>query len=166
MSNKKVVQKSVTNVVDLHTGEVVETSQTNVFTLPSEPPYVKMYLDDICMLINVPDAQKALLLSLLRRLDYEGFITLSARSRKDIAKTLGIADQTFRNRLNELCKTGLIRRESTNEYSVNPKYFARGEWRNICAQREAFQLKITYSEKGRTISTAKVETQEELPLSF
>lgn len=164
MSTKKVIHSTVAQVVNLQTGEIVETSSTNVFRLPSEPPYVKMYLDDLCVLISVPDSQKTLLLHLLRRLDYEGYITLSPRARKDISKTLGIADQTFRNRLNELCKSGLIKRVSTNEYMANPAYFARGEWKSICQRRQAFELKITYSEKGRDIRTDKVAQQEELPL--
>lgn len=164
-AEKKIIRQEVKSVTDLKTGEVVQEVRNNVFHIPAEPPYVKMYLDDICGLINVPDSHKALLLTLLRRLDYEGFITLSPRSRKEIAKGLGIADQTFRNRLNELCKCGLIRRESTNEYLVNPKYFARGEWKKICTQREAFKLTITYSEKGgRSIETEKVAEQAELPL--
>lgn len=164
MTTKKMIQQTTATVVNLATGEVLEETSTNVFRLPSEPPYVKMYLDDLCGLINVPDGHKALLINLLRRLDYEGYIVLSPRSRKEIARSMNIADQTFRNRLNELCKTGVIHRESTNEYLVNPMYFARGEWRKICAQREAFELKITYSEKGRKIETRGFSEQGELPL--
>lgn len=165
MTTKKIVQQTKAHVIDMRSGEVVETTSTNVFRLPSEPPYVKMYLDDLCGLIKVPDGHKGLLISLLRRLDYDGYIVLSPRSRKEIAASMGIADQTFRNRLNELCKTGVIHRASTNEYLVNPTYFARGEWRTICSQREAFQLKITYSDKGRKIETGKVEAEQcELPL--
>lgn len=158
---KKLIRSEVTSITDLATGEVSQEVRNNVFNISGEPPYIKMYLDDICGLINVPDSHKALLLALLRRLDYQGFIIMSPRSRKEIAKSLGIADQTFRNRLNELCKCGLLRRESTNEYLVNPKYFARGEWKNICTQRDAFQLTITYSEKGRSINTGKADEAEQ-----
>jgi hypothetical protein len=166
MSTKKIIQSTVSQVVDMQTGEIVEASSTNIYRLPSEPPYVKMYLDDLCVLINVPESQKNLLLHLLRRLDFEGYIILSPRARKDIAKSLGIADQTFRNRLNELCKSGIIHRASTNEYMANPSYFARGEWKSICARRQAFELKITYSDKGRKIETGKIEVEQgELPLN-
>lgn len=165
MSNKKIIQNTTSQVVNLKTGEVVESTTSNVFQLPSEPPYVKLYLDDLCVLVNVSDSLKTLLLSLLRRLDFEGYILLSPRSRKEIAAKLVIADQTFRNRLNELCKKELLQRVSTNEYQVNPLYFARGEWRKICMQRQAFQLRITYSaEKGRQVSTTTVPIQDELPL--
>ena len=165
MSTKKVIQETRSQVINMQTGEVVNETSSNVYHIPSEPPYVKMYLDDLCVFINVPDAHKTMLLSMLRRLDYEGYIVLSPRARKDIAKSLGIADQTFRNRLNELCKKDLLRRISANEYMVNPTYFAKGEWRQICAQRSAFQMRVTYSEEhGRVIETSKIETQQELPL--
>lgn len=169
MSTKKVIQETHSKVVDMQTGEVLSEISSNIYRIPSEPPYVKMYLDDLCVFISVPDAHKTMLLSLLRRLDYEGYILLSPRARKDMAKSLGIADQTFRNRLNELCKKGLLTRISTNEYQVNPMYFGKGEWRQICAQRSAFQMRVTYSEKGRVIETSKIEQpetqpQQELPL--
>lgn len=165
MSNKKIVQSTSSQVINMQTGEVVESTTSNVFQLPSEPPYVKLYLDDLCVLVNVSDSLKTLLLSLLRRLDFEGYILLSPRSRKEIAAKLAIADQTFRNRLNELCKKDLIQRVSTNEYQVNPLYFARGEWRKICMQRQAFQLRVTYSaERGRQVETSTVPQQDELPL--
>lgn len=164
MKNKKITQSTVSTVVDKNTGEILETSTTNVFRFPSEPPYVKMYLDDICLLVKIPEAQKALLLHLLRRLDYEGYILLSTRSRREIANTLGIADQTFRNRLTDLVSSGIISKVSTNEYLANPHFFARGEWKSICARRQAFELKLTYSAKGRTVETNAVPHQEDLPL--
>lgn len=164
MASKKLVFERQTNTVDIRTGELLESSVTNVFRLPSEPPYVKMYLDDLCVFVSAPDALKTLLLSLLRRLDFDGYIPLTPRARKEIAKGLNIADQTFRNRLNDLCKKNLLHRISTNEYQANPAYFARGEWKAICAQRKAFQMRITYSNTGRDITTESVPQQDELPL--
>lgn len=165
MATKKIVQSTSSQVVNFQTGEVIESTTQNVFQLPSEPPYVKLYLDDLCVLINVSDSLKTFLLSLLRRLDFEGYILLSPRSRKEIAANLNIADQTFRNRLNELCKKDLICRMSTNEYQVNPLYFGRGEWRKICMQRQAFQLRVTYSaERGRQVETSALKVQDELPI--
>jgi hypothetical protein len=153
---RKLVTTTTSNVVDLQTGEVSESSTTNVYRLPVEPPYVKLYLDDLCDLIKVPDSQKGLLLKLLKRLDFEGYILLTPRIRKDLAADMGVADQTFRNRLNDLCKAELLIRMGTNEYQANPKYFARGEWKTICARREAFELRITYSTLGRKLETNKL----------
>jgi hypothetical protein len=156
-NTKKLVQQSESTVVDLATGEAVQRAVTNVYTLPTEPPYVKMYLDDLCVFASVSESHKKLLIALLRRLDYEGYIILSARARKEMAASLGWGDGAYRNKLNELCKKNLLRRCSTNEYAVNPQYFARGEWKQICMQRKAFQMRITYDERGRTVETGTVE---------
>lgn len=161
---KKIVQQTTNTVTDLNTGEVRQTETTNVYQIATEPPYVKLYLDDLCNLIKIPDAQKNLLMALLRRLDFEGYIILSARARKDIAASLNIKDQTFRNMLNCLCKSEILRRVSTNEYQANPNYFARGEWKSICTRREAFKVEITYHDGQRKIRTGKCEVQQEMDL--
>jgi hypothetical protein len=78
---------------------------------------------------------------------------------------LSIQDQTLRNRLVQLVQKDLLVREGTNEYLANPFYFARGDWKSIVEQRQAFQMRITYSESGRKIKTRKVEEQQELDLN-
>jgi len=125
-----------------------------------------MYINDLCDLKGVPSALKSTLIELLRKLDYEGFITLSPRSRKAICDRLDIKDQTFRNQLTRLCKANILLREGTNEYAANPSYFARGEWKTIIEQRKAFELKIRYSaEKGREFTTeSSKDNQQELAL--
>lgn len=163
MTNKRLLNQTTTTHTDFKTGEIRSESKTNVVRLPQEPPYVKMYIDDLCDLMHIPAAQKQTLELLIRKLDYEGFITLSPRYRKQLCERLKIKDQTFRNRLAALCKTGVMRRHSTNEYEVNPRYFARGEWRHICERREAFKMTVKYSENGREIIT-EAEEQPELQL--
>lgn len=152
MHTRKIVSSHTSTVTDMRTGEAVETVENRVTRLPVEPPYVKMYINDLCDLKGVPAALKATLIELLRKLDYEGFITLSPRSRQAICERLGIRDQSFRNQLTKLCKSKILVREGTNEYAANPKYFGRGEWKNIIEQRRAFELKIQYSEAGRSIT--------------
>ena len=153
--NKRIIQQTVVSHIDA-AGVIEESTSTNVFQLQQEPPYVKLYLDDICAVNEVPDAARKLLHHLLKRLGWDGYITLSPRSRKEMAAQLGWADQTFRNRLALLCKSGLIANHGQNEYMANPTYFARGEWKAIIAQRKAFELTITYNAAGKTVSTRGV----------
>lgn len=153
--NKRVIKETTSTVVDIN-GEIQETSITNVLQFPQEPPYVKLYIDDICAMNDVPDAARKLLNLLLKRLGYDGYITLSARSRKEMAAQLGWTDPTFRNQLSKLCKSGLITGHGQNEYMANPNYFGRGEWKAIIAQRKAFELTITYNAAGKTVSSRGV----------
>lgn len=160
-ATKRVLNSVTERNIDMQTGEVVSLHRTEQSRIPSEPPYIKMYIDDLCDLMHIPAAQKQTLELLLKKLDYEGFITLSPRYRKQICETLKIKDQTFRNRLTALCKSGVIRRHSTNEYEVNPQYFARGAWKDVYERRQSFQMTVKYSSKGREIVT-EAESQGEL----
>ena len=152
-TSKKVVYSESRTVVDFKTGEIAGETKNTTIRIPTEPAYIKMYIDDLCAIENVPNALKSTLLALLKKLDYAGYITLSKRFRKEVCKELKIEDGTLRNRLTALCKSNLLHRDSTNEYMVNPNYFARGDWKTICEKREEFELRIKYSEKGRSITT-------------
>lgn len=143
-------------ILDLNTGEVISESKKILSRYSVEPPYIKMYIDDICSLISVPKSLKNVLFLMLHKLDYDGYITLSTRYRKLMREQLDIKDGTLRNRLAFLVKKEFVFSEGGNEYSVNPKFFARGEWKAIIEQRAAFELKIQYSEKGREITTKRV----------
>ena len=146
MSERALASLSVHRNQNFETGEVTEEFVTHHFKAKVEPPYIKMYIADLCAIKGVADADQALLRKLLVKLDYEGYVTLSPRSRDAISKDLGISTKTFRNRLTRLTKSGLIKSTSMNEYMVNPNYFARGQWKDVCEQRKKFELIVTYSD--------------------
>jgi len=155
------VNNETTIHTDLRTGEAVSETKTSasVIKFPSEPPFVKMYVQDLCGIVGVEAADQSLLRHLLARLDYDGYVTLSPRSKANIADQLSISIKTFRNRLSKLSKAGLIQSTSLNEYQVNPKYFARGNWKTICEQRTKYELRISYTDAGREIEGHEVEDQ-------
>lgn len=162
---EKVVSETTERNVDMETGEVKSETSTKVTRLPSEPPYVKLYLEDLGRLLDLPGGPQDLLFMLIRKIDYEGMITLSAGSRRRIADRLGISDQTFRNRLRALTRSGVLLRREHNEYEANPLYFARGDWRDIYERRKAITMTVTYGPKGREIETTSQAVQEELDLA-
>lgn len=152
----KSVYHEKTQILDRETGELVTESSTNVLRYTGEPAFIKLYLDDICSIIKVPETLKKTLFLILRKLDYDGYITLSKRYRKLMCEQMNIKDGTLRNRLNMLCQHGFIISEGGNEYLANPNYFAKGEWKSIVEQRSAFELRIRYSEDGKEITTKAV----------
>jgi hypothetical protein len=108
---------------------------------------------------------------LLKKLDYDGYINLSPRYRDILCKQLGIKPQSLRNSIMDLCKAKLIKNVSTNEFSVNPYYFAKGDWKTVVEQRRNFHLTVAYNANGtRTISTdvsyfgGDQDKQTEMPL--
>jgi hypothetical protein len=163
MSN--VVRLERTTEIDYETGEIKRETSTSSQNYGKEPPYIKLYIDDLTSILKVPNAQRNVLDLMLRKLDYEGYIALSTRYKKEMAKTLSISDQSLRNNISKLVKTGIIKSSSYGEYLVNPHLFARGEWKNIVEQRKQFTMTITYNEKGkRVIKTKKEEEQLEIEI--
>ena len=162
----KIVYQDFSRVVDFDSGEVKQETSNRVIQHPAEPPYVKMYINDLCLLQEIPESLKDVLFYTLRKLDYDGYIHLSARYRKQICGYLNISEKTLRNRISGLSKKKIITNISRSEYQVNPYLFAKGSWKSIVEQRKDFQVLITYKSNGeRTVQTTEIEgDQHELPL--
>lgn len=151
-----------TTEVDRQTGEITKETTTNVYKMPSEPPYVKLYIEDLSHLLNLKDHHAALILELIKKMDFENVITLTPSARDRISEKLKIQAQTFRNYLNELLKRDVFRRIGHNEFKANPELFARGSWTEIYERQQAFKMIVTYSPKGRNVTTELEPEQEEL----
>ena len=151
--NMKLAYQKTKSEINNETGEVNKETETNVIRLPQEPPFVKMYINDLCSIKGVSNADQDLLRHLLARLDYEGYITLNTRIRDRLCELLDIKPKTLRNRLTVLVKSELIAPVCRNEYRVNPDYFAKGDWKSICEQKQSYKMLVTYTNKGRDIKT-------------
>ena len=149
MAGHKIVQKNINTVTDFATGEVIKEEVSTVVRFPTEPAYVKMYIEDICGLVGIVNADQAVLRHLLLRLDYEGYVVLTSRIMATICKHLEITTKTLSNRLSSLVKIGMIAPIAKNEFVINPNYFARGEWKKICEKRENFSLLLSYNASGK-----------------
>lgn len=161
MATSRKVYESTSTVTDLRTGEAVEHRSSNVVRMSQEPPYVKMYIQDLGNLMELTGGQKNLLYVLVGKIDFEGIISLNAASRRRLAKVAGLSDGAFRNAISVFCKKDIIRRVESNEYEVNPFYFAKGEWRTINQRRRDFELRIRYGADGsRLISTGEAENPQ------
>ncbi|EKJ5694731.1 hypothetical protein PJO24_004973 [Salmonella enterica] len=155
---KSVIFQRITETVNHDTGVLKKDVDEQVLRYNPEPPYVKIYIDDLCSIVNAPGALKDVLFLILRKLDYDGYIALSTRYRREMCSFLGIKDGTLRNRLAALVKQGIISSCGGNEYMANPNLFARGDWKSIIEQRRDFELKIRYTADGqKTITTVPIE---------
>ncbi|BAY50703.1 hypothetical protein SAMD00079811_83340 (plasmid) [Scytonema sp. HK-05] len=143
-------------------GIVKEEDSLKIVRLPQEPPFIKMYVDDLTAVLKLPAGSKDLLHQLLLKMDYENVIILTSRRKKEIAERVGIKIQTFDNYLRKIVDAEIFVRIDRGEYKVNPKLFARGDWNSIYKQREEWwELKITYKQNGkREISARSVPAKE------
>jgi hypothetical protein len=143
---KKIVQQTLQQVVNESTGEMIETTSEKIFNLPKEPPYIKLYLDDLASLYGLPSS--GALFELLKQMNYEGMINLNSTIKKLICERVGFSTiQTLDNYLSKLVKSDVFRKSGRGVYNPNPSLFGRGDWKDICKLREAW-LKVEYKANG------------------
>lgn len=151
----RIVQLETRTAVDHETGEVTRSEHSKVINLPQEPPYVKMYIDDLGRLLDVPAGPRTVLYQLVRRLDYDGFISLTPAARKRIAEACEIGVPTMSNYLTSLVQSKILKHVGRGEYEMNPHLFAKGDWKDISKRRQDFELSISYSADGKRVVNGK-----------
>jgi len=153
-TTKKIYKEVDTIQVDKETGEISSQTKELSSYVSSEPPFVKMYLDDLILLNNLPKLSSDLLYELIKLINYENKIVLNGALKKDIAKKINVEPKSLNNTLTKFGKKDILIRLDTGIYMVNPELFARGSWTDIRKIRGKYlQLKITYDENHRVIST-------------
>lgn len=145
--------QTVERVTDVLTGEIVSERSTvvNIRTLEPEPPFIKMYIEDLGRLYQLKLGHQSILSCIASGVDYDGTIGITATRKAKIAAKLGCSMKSIENALTEYVRTGILVRIGRGEYELDPSLFAKGAWRDICERRKDFQAKITYSKTGRKI---------------
>lgn len=155
---ERIVYNEINKHIDFSTGEITTEESKNVIRLPKEPPYVKMYIDDLAKILELTSGCRSLLYFLIKKMDYEGIITLTKSSRERLAEQVGVKETAVRNQITKLCQKGILRRVGTGEFEANPNLFARGDWSDIYKRRRDFKLVITYENDSRTLKSSVIES--------
>ena len=146
---ERIVYSETRSEIDFETGKITKEKSTNVVRIPREPPYIKLYIDDLAKLLELTSGCRSLLYGLVKKMDYEGIITLTKSSRERLAEQIGVKEKAVRNQITTLCKKGILRRIGTGEYEANPHLFAKGDWAEINKRRKKFKLTINYNGSSR-----------------
>lgn len=149
---RKLIER-VEKKMDFESGEVLEMSSFEEYYLDKEPEFVKLYLDDIVKLKDLPGTSHSVLLCILRYMNYDNEVTLISHIKDKIAQKVGIARTTVDNVIKKLKKANLLLPVNRGVFLVNPRYFGKGEWKNI----KALRVKITYSENGKKFETERFQ---------
>ena len=135
--------------VDFSTGEILASSKTHITGKEQEPPFVKMYLDHIVTIYNLPKSSSSLLLALAQRVTYDNVVQINKWLKLTIANDLDIKEQSISNSITKFVETNVLRRIGGGTYKLNPHIFAKGAWQYIKLMRaDWLKLSITYSEDG------------------
>ena len=154
--------ESHTSVTMTPEGEVITATTDTTKRWGKEPPYVKMYLDNLLFLKDLPKGHSGILNELLNHMAYSSSekcqkIYMNAELKREIADKIGVSTKRIENVIIDLADGGLLIRAGRGTYQVNPNFFGKGDWRNIAELR----MQITFNGEGTTIMTEIEKHKEE-----
>lgn len=138
-------------------------TQAITYNVEKEPPYVKIYLDTILYLSDLPKGYNKILGAILRRMPWATDcqdIALNAGIKRRIARDLDISMSRIDHAITDFVKGGLLSRVEVGVYHANPNLFGRGEWKDI----KKLRLNVTFDASGKTIMTEIEKKKKKLEL--
>lgn len=152
---KKQSYESTREIVDQNGHTITKTSEKTKY-VSREPDYIKLYLDNILYLKDLPKGMNTVLYGLLKRMGYDNQLVLNAALKRQIAEEIGMTVKSIDNSIAKFVKGEILLRKDRGLYTVNPHLFGRGEWRNISEIR----MEIIFNKDGKTVMT---EIEREVP---
>lgn len=148
-------QSTVQEVIDATTGEVLRKEENKTYNFSAEPPYIKLYLQDILYLSDLPKTHDKVLLSLLQKAtwasaEYGMVVVLSAGMKRMMCEKLNLKNvRSINNVLTDFVKADILKRIDTGVYQLNPYLFGRGDWQDVAQLR----MEVAYTLEGRTFQS-------------
>jgi hypothetical protein len=144
--------KQSVETITIENGEIKALRSNRTLSWGEEPPYVKMYLDCLLYLKDLPKGHTSILYELLKRMTFAGdddgnAIFINSAMKNVISKKLGVSLSRINNVLSDLTKGELFYRIDRGMYRVNPNFFGKGEWQDIARLR----LEVTFDANGKTV---------------
>ena len=156
MNKVPAIKQSVETSVLNERGELVSKRANKTLSWGSEPAYIKLYLQDVLYLSDMPTKHSAVLYELLKRASYAGDkdgmqVIINASLKRRIAESLGLKNVgSISNAITDFVKGKILYRADVGMYNFNPYLFGKGDWQDISRLR----LEINYDDiKGKTFKT-------------
>lgn len=148
MDKKRLLKETITKDEEGYTQQNVKE-----FCVPQEPPFVKLYLDDIAKVNGLTGVQLSILFYLIKTVSYANApkpevpqgITLIAATKNQIAESLSISVETVNKAIQEFHKKGILLRKERALWILNPMLFGKGSWKDIYKIR----YEVRYSPEGK-----------------
>lgn len=143
----KIVQQMTRTIEDEY-GNIKSKETQQTLNWGKEPNYIKLYLDNILYLKDLPSGLNTILLAFLKRMSYENQIVLNAGIKRMIAKETGVSMSSINNAITKFTKGDILKRIETGVYQVNPHLFGKGEWSDIAKIR----LEVIFEPNGKSFN--------------
>lgn len=162
MSKKNIKTESITQVINHETGEIVEETRRASFIVDKEPDYIKMYIDDITRINDLPKGLSPILLELIKQMGYNNVIPAYKPIKLMVAERLGVSLNYLNTAIRVFHEKGLIIRVHRGIYMADPNLFARGKWEDI----KNLRLVIEYKQDGTKKLKSNLPEEVQLRLKF
>ena len=154
MKGSRKIRTYVSSKVVTDSGDVLSEKENYVISIPSEPNFVKLYIDAVMYISDMPTGVSGVMQCILKRLPYadaeEQGIMINKYTRTKIAEELGMSEDYVRKSITALVKGKILIHDDTTprscNYKVNPYIFGRGDWKDI----EKLRLHVEFNAKGKT----------------
>lgn len=160
MAETKQISKIIeTTHVNTDTGEYLGAeTQIQTYQVEKEPPYVKLYTQDIGRIYGLTKSCNAVLMALARHMAYGSNVVVLYGPVKDIiCKQLNMKKTTFNMAVDSLYKQGFLIRQARACYVLDPTIFGSGSWTDV----KKVRLSIEYNSDGtKTIKTELTKERE------
>lgn len=154
-SGRRVFFEHQSDYIDTETGEKKGSRSVKSSVVYGEPDFVKVYIEDMLMLMRLSPSHLKLVMWLSRRLTYAGedmglCVSFSTALKKLCVEQVGMASvAVLDNALSALNKAGVIKRLGIGLYQLNPYFVGKGNWADISRIR----VTIDYDSLGRRIDS-------------
>ncbi len=109
------------SIINMKTGEVMGKYDPKKPRLPSS----QFMLIFGKMLIKHEVEVSSLQMAIIQEMNTNNRLSLSTASKKELAKTAGVSYGTILNNFSNMIRNGILHRESSNNYFVNPHLFTK-----------------------------------------
>jgi len=153
MARTKRITQVLTTETRKESGELAKSETVTTFTVKTEPDYIKVYLNTILFLTDMPQGVSAVLKCILKNSSWadnnQQMVIITKPIRELIAKELGKSAQYVADSITNLVKGKILFRIGSARsgcYQVNPHLFGKGRWDDI----KKLQLHIDFDSTGTT----------------
>lgn len=162
MDKSKIVYEKTQTITNHETGEITAEQTETITILPKEPPYIKVYLEDIAKIQDLPSGSTNLLYELLKMMNYESNeIFLNSALKRRIAEKLGIKNlKSIDNALTQFHQRNVLIRVDRGIYMANPNLFGKGTWQQVHRLRR-LSVRLIYGEDGSKEIQSDIDFQLE-----
>src|SRR5690625_1362279 len=104
----------ITNTVERkmtdENGEIIHSEEEKTINWGAEPNYIKLYLDDVLYLSDLPKGLNSILYAFLKRMSYGNQLVINAALKRQVAKEVDLSVSSINNAI-----TNFVKEEHTSE---------------------------------------------------